>query len=95
MKKTLVILIAVLFIFTLAPSSYGEAAYGPGSAVISVSSIDNVEPGDELKNMAEEVRSGTKKDVPSSEQKSSENSNKNGFGGGMPGGGMPAGGRPF
>ena len=48
MKKTLVILIAVLFIFTLAPSSYGEAAYGPGSAVISVSSIDNVEPGDEF-----------------------------------------------
>ena len=48
MKKTLVILIAVLFIFTLAPSSYGEAEYGPGSAVISVSSIDNVEPGDEF-----------------------------------------------
>lgn len=69
-----------------------------GSKYINI--ISGVEPGDELKNMAEEVRSGTKKNAPSSEQKSSENSNKNGFGGGMPaggmpGGGMPGGGRPF
>lgn len=48
MKKTLVILIAVLLIFTLSPSIYAEAAYGPGSAVISISSADNIKPGEEF-----------------------------------------------
>ena len=48
MKKTLVIFIAVLLIFTLAPSLYAEAAYGPGSAVISISSADNIKPGEEF-----------------------------------------------
>ena len=48
MKKTLVIFIAVLLIFTLAPSIYAEAAYGPGSAVISISSADNIKPGEEF-----------------------------------------------
>ena len=48
MKKTLVIFIAVLLIFTLSPSIYAEAAYGPGSAVISISSADNIKPGEEF-----------------------------------------------
>ena len=48
MKKTLVIFIAVLLIFALSPSIYAEAAYGPGSAVISISSADNIKPGEEF-----------------------------------------------